>query len=122
MLPVTGWSKVGLAVIALAAAGVLVSRKDRFSRICAVWMGFSLVLLGLVGWGTIDNGLMLYTLYFGWAFAAMIYRFLDWALGRVRPLKLAVIMGLILALGFCNVNMLRGVLVFGTQFFPALGG
>ena len=122
MLPVTGWSEAGLAVIALAAAGALVSRRERFGKICALWMGFSLVLLGLVGWGTIDNGLMLYTLYFGWAFSAMIYRLLDWALGRVRPLKLAVIMGLILLLGFCNVNMLRGILVFGTQFFPALGG
>lgn len=122
MFPVTGWSRIGILVILAALGGIAVSRKERLTKICAVWIVFSFVLLGLVGWGTIDNGLMLYSLYFGWVFAAMAFRMIDWAFGQLRTLKLAVLMGLILAMGVCNVYALRGVLVFGTQFFPALGG
>lgn len=122
MLPVTDWSPVGLLVLAAAVGGILVSRKDRFTRLCACWLGFALVLLGLVGWGTIDNGLMLYSLYFGWAFVAMVFRLADRVLGRVRPVKIGLLLILVLAVGIYNVNMLRGVLVFATQFYPTLGG
>lgn len=122
MLPVTGWSVTGVLVIGLTLCGILVSRKDRFTRICAVWLGFSFLLLGLVGWGTIDNGLMLYSLYFGWAFVSMIFRLILHVFSRVRPVKLAVLMAWILGVGIYNVFALRAVLVFGTQFFPTLGG
>lgn len=121
LLPVTEWSWVGILVLAAAVGGIL-SRRDRMSRICAVWIGFSLVLLGIVGWGTIDNGLMLYSLYFGWAYVAMVLRLIDRLLERVRPLKLAVLAVLILAMTVYNVTALREVLVFATQFYPALGG
>ena len=122
MLPVTGWSPVGLAVIALTIGGFLVSRKERFSRWCAAWAGFSFLLLGLVGWGTVDNGLMLYTLYFGWAIICLVFRFIDRILNRVRPAKVAVLMAAILAVAACNIYALRNVLIFATQFFPTLGG
>lgn len=122
MLPVTGWSIAGVLVILLALCGILVSRKERFTKLCAVWLGFSFLLLGLVGWGTIDNGLMLYSLYFGWAFVSMIFRLVCHVLRRARPVKVFVLLALILGVGIYNVYALRAVLVFGTQFFPTLGG
>lgn len=122
MLPVTDWSVAGILVILAALGGILVSRKKRLTRICAAWLGFSFVLLGLVGWGTIDNGLMLYSLYFGWAFVAMIFELLRWAFSRLRTGKAVVLLALILGVGLYNVYGLRDVLVFATQFFPALGG
>ena len=122
MLPVTSWSLPGLVLIASSAAGLVLSRKDRFGRCCGVWMGFSLLLLGIVGWGTIDNGLSLYTLYFGWAFTAMSFRLLDRLLSRWRGVKLGVMLALILALGAVNIQALRSVLLFGSQFYPAIGG
>lgn len=122
MLPVTGWSSRGIVVILMTLGGIILSWKSRFTKLSAVWLGFSFLLLGLVGWGTIDNGLMLYSLYFGWAFVAMIFQFISRLLERVRPVKLAVLLVLLLAVGVYNVYALREVLVFGTQFFPALGG
>lgn len=122
MLPVTGWSPVGLLVLLLTLGGILLSRKERITKLSAVWLGFSFVLLGLVGWGTIDNGLMLYSLYFGWAFVCMIFRLIDRLLWRARPVKLGLLMVLLLGVGIYNVYALREVLIFGTQFFPALGG
>lgn len=122
MLPVTDWSITGLVVILASVAGIAVSWRKRLTKICAAWLGFSLVLLGLVGWGTIDNGLMLYSLYFGWAFVTMIFQLLNWALSRLRAVKVAVLLAMILGVGLYNVYALKAVLVFATQFFPAMGG
>ena len=122
MLPVDRWSPAGLAVIGAALGGILISPRERFTRLCAVWIGFSFLLLGIVGWGTIDNGLMLYSLYFGWAFAAMAFRLADRALAKARPLKLVLMLALILAMCVVNVYALRNVLIFGSQYYPMLGG
>ena len=83
-------------------------------------MAFSLLLLGIVGWGTIDNGLMLYTLYFGWAFVAMAFQLGDWLLHRWQIVEIVFFLGLILFVGLRNVTSLKAALVFATQFFPAL--
>ncbi len=120
MMPVTHWRLTGLGVLALSLGGVAVKPKARFSRICLAWMAFSLLLLGIVGWGTIDNGLMLYTLYFGWAFLAMVFQLLDYVFSRRKVLEIALILMMILVVGLKNVNALKAALVFATQFFPAL--
>lgn len=124
MVPVDFWRIFGLVFLAMAVLGVIVSRKDRFSRICAGWMAFSLLLLGIVGWGTIDNGLMLYSLYFGWAFISMAYRFFDWLLRKLFPKLQAFRYGLTLCVlvtvSVINACALREVLIFATQFYPTL--
>ena len=120
MLPVTAWRPMGFVVLGFAVAGVILRRKEPFAKICGVWMAFSLLLLGIVGWGTIDNGLMLYTLYFGWAFLAMGFSFLDFLLSRWPTIEIGLVLVLILVVGLYNVTALKAVLVFATQFFPAL--
>ena len=124
MLPVTSWRIFGLVFLTMAILGVIISRKDRFSRICCGWMAFSFLLLGLVGWGTIDNGLMLYSLYFGWAFIAMAFRFVKWALEKLLPglptLRSGLMLCCVIPVSVINVDALREVLIFATQFYPAL--
>lgn len=120
MEPVTGWRILGFVVLAAAVAGVLVKREKRFSKICAGWMGFSLLLLGIVGWGTIDNGLMLYSLYFSWAYVAMCFQFVDHVLSRLRPAKLTVLGLIFVVTAIVNFAALKEVLLFAAQFFPAL--
>lgn len=120
MVPVTAWRGLGILVLLGAILGVLCRSKAAFSRICGVWIGFSFLLLGVIGWGTIDNGLMLYTLYFGWAYVAMCFQFVDRVLSWDLGIKMAVMVGLIAVILMMNVLALRDVLVFATQFFPAL--
>lgn len=121
MLPVTGWSPVGIAVLVLAVLGAAVSPKDRITKISALWMAFSLLLLGIVGWGTVDNGLTLYTLYFGWAYVAMIFRLTERLLGRWPKVRFLLLAGAIVGLGLWNFNALKDILEFTTQFFPVQG-
>lgn len=120
MLPVTSWRMLGFVVLAVALLGVLARPRAAFSKICGVWIGFSFLLLGVIGWGTIDNGLMLYTLYFGWAYVAMGFQLIDRVLEKHRTAKIIVLLTVIGLLLIVNVPALRDVLVFATQFFPAL--
>ena len=78
--------------------------------------------MGLVGWGTVDNGLMLYSLYFGWAVICLVFRFIDRLLDRIRPVKIVLLTAAVLGMAVWNIYALRNVLIFATQFFPALGG
>lgn len=120
MVPVTQWRLLGLVVLVGAIGGVVVGRHKRISKICGAWMAFSLLLLGIVGWGTIDNGLMLYSLYFGWAYVAMVFQLIDFLFKRLRPVKLGVLIGLCVLVAAMNFAALREVLLFAAQFFPAL--
>lgn len=122
MCPVTFWRPLGFVMLALSISGVVLTRKERFSRICGGWMAFSFLLLGIVGWGTIDNGLMLYTLYFGWAFVSMAYRAASLCLEKLPLLWLrrAASVAVILVISFVNITALRAVLVFATQFYPVV--
>lgn len=120
MMPVIRFRRLGIAMLLCSIGGIAVRPKAWFTRICAVWMAFSLLLLGIVGWGTIDNGLMLYTLYFGWAFVAMAFQLGDWLLHRWKIPEIILFLLLILFVGLNNVTALKAALVFATQFFPAL--
>lgn len=70
----TGLSLPGLAVLAVAVVSGILFRKELFPRVCLGWLVFSFALLFGLGWGTQENGLILYALYFGWAFWALLGR------------------------------------------------
>ena len=121
MVPVTTWRISGLLALAAAIAGVILGRKKYFSKVCGAWILFSFILLGIIGWGTIDNGLFLYALYFGWAYIAMVFQAIHITLAKVRPVKITVLSVLILLMIMVNISTLREAIVFATQFYPNLG-
>ncbi len=72
MEPVTRISYVGIAIIFFAILGFILNRKDKLAQVAFIWVLFSFFVLAVVGWGTSENGLVLYSLYFGWAFVVLI--------------------------------------------------
>ena len=51
----------------------IVNIKDKLNRISFYWVIFSFIILCVVGWGTLENGLILYALYFSWAIVILMY-------------------------------------------------
>ena len=117
-LEVTSWSIGGLAVLAATVAGFLLNRKSVFARICAAWVACSFLLLCLLGWGTSENGLVLYTLYFGWAFVSLILLLIDRLFRTVRPLQVGLLGAGILALAYANALGIADIIRFGLQYYP----
>ena len=117
-LEVTSWSVGGIICLAAAAAGFLLNRSNRFARICAAWAACSFLLLCVLGWGTSENGLLLYTLYFGWAFASLILLLVDRLFRRIRALRFGVLGAGVLALALSNYTGIAEIIRFGLRYYP----
>ena len=115
---VTGWSIAGFAGLLAAIAGFVVNRKRVFAQICAGWFAFSLVLLCLIGWGTSENGLVLYTLYFGWAVVALILMLIMRVLKKWRAAQIGVLSAAALALLVVNAQSIAALVRFGLEHYP----
>lgn len=118
LVPVTYVNMAGVALLALTLAGLALYWKKPLMKMCSVWVGFSAVLLLGLGWGSAENGMTLYTLYFGWAFllpAALAFRRMTEPLGRWRKWLLAACGLAILAVN--GVSMLR-LLRFACRIYP----
>lgn len=74
---ITGIDFVGVSILALIIVSIILSHKQKNSCLAAGWVGFSAVMLLGFGWGTFENGLILYALYFGWAFLALLFQLVE---------------------------------------------
>ena len=117
-LEVNSWSIGGFAALAAAAAGFFLNRKSVYARICAAWAVCSFLLLCVLGWGTSENGLVLYTLYFGWAFVSLILLLINRLFRQIRPLRYGLLGAGILALAYTNAIGIAEIIRFGLQYYP----
>lgn len=77
----------GICLFLLCLLGYYFNRKNKIAKISIYFVLFSLLLLCLVGWGTAENGLILYTLYFGWAFLILIYLLFEYLFNKIHLSK-----------------------------------
>ena len=104
----SGVSVLGLIILLACLLSFWLGRKDKVTVIAGVWVCFSAVLLAVIGWGAVENGEILYFLYFGWAFLVLLFRLAEWMADRLRlPLFTVVASGAAIA-ALCFVNC-RGV-------------
>ena len=115
---VNQWSVLGFFSLAAAIAGFLTNRKSRFAQICAGWAAFSLLLLCAVGWGTSENALVLYSLYFGWAFVSLIVMLIMRVLEKWRAAQIGVLSAAVLALLVVNAQSIAALVRFGLENYP----
>ncbi len=117
LCPVEGVSWLGLGILALCVAGFVRGRRDSLCRIAMYWVIFSVLILVVAGWGTAENGLILYALYFAWAYFVLMYRLVE---GLKLPvcwrgtLVLLTLLGLLLINGNAMAQLVR----FGAVNYP----
>lgn len=68
---------VGIVILLLAIVSTLWNRDKKSSQFAFTWVGMSAAVLLLLGWGTTENGLILYSLYFGWAFLTLLFQLVE---------------------------------------------
>jgi len=115
---VSAWSIPGMICLASAIAGFVVNRKRFFAQICAGWIAFSFVLLCVLGWGTSEHALVLYTHYFSWAVVSLIVMLIARLPERLRALQLGVLLGGALALAAVNLGGIAQIVRFGLTYYP----
>ena len=73
---VTSMDWIGFTIFVLVLVSSIVNRKQKSSNLFTGWVIFSIFMLVFIGWGTAENGLILYALYFGWAYLLLLFHLL----------------------------------------------
>lgn len=105
-------SYVGIGIIILAILGFILNRKDKLSIISILWCIFSYIIIGVIGWGTAENGTILYSLYFGWSFFVLIYKLLKYICDKLKIKNLLVIVTVVLIILLVTINFEGGKELF----------
>jgi len=119
MYAVAGINWAGVILLALSLVSAVLHRKEARMRVFSLWAGFSVALLLLVGWGSFENGMVLYTLYFSWAYAALLYALLGRIVPKNNTLRYFIAAALILLLMLINVSGMLDLFRFAVAYYPA---
>lgn len=118
--PVTSINVCGVILLVLILLSGVLNRDKLTSRFALYWSAFSFLLLAVIGWGTWEIGLILYSLYFGWALFTLIFQLIEWCETRLGiswllPLLSAIAVVFML---WINVPGIREIIDYCTTLFP----
>lgn len=118
--PITSVSALGLVLLAASIAGILWNRRERICQCAGGWMLFSVLVMVLMGWGTSENGLILYSLYFGWPYLVSIFCLIKKVQTRLGWRWLLIAAGVLCSIVFLlkNIPELSRMVAFCAQYFP----
>lgn len=117
---ITQWDIAGIVFIALVIVSFVINRKDKFTQVCFAWCLFSMIILEIAGWGTNENGLILYSLYFGWTYLALIVKLGMTIVKKLKLEKIGVIvwLGMVVYLLYENLPKMILMYQFAVKYYP----
>lgn len=99
--PINTFSILGIVILILCIISAIINRKEYITKVSFLWILFSIIVLVLLGWGTKENGLILYSLYFGWAYFVLIFQLLNNIFKNNKVFKIAfIILILLMVIGY----------------------
>ena len=113
---VTEVSLIGIILVCLSVYSYVINRADKLVKISGMWCVVSAIILGYMGYGTKDNILPLYSLYFGWSYWVLVFSLFR-HVGNYR-FRRALFATLI---GFCalyNIYSFIGMIGQGMAYYP----
>ncbi len=108
---------IGVGIILLVIISFILNYKEKLCKICFSWVIFSFVMLCLVGWGTSENGLILYSLYFSWAYIILIIMLIEKLLKNKLKFKIIIYYLLIVSLIAINIPGIIELIKFGLAHY-----
>ena len=120
LMPATGLNLAGVVIFVLALLSVWVNREKRSSLLAGCWVLFSAFALGCLGWGSVENGMLLYSLYFGWPFATLLFQLVEKLEERLRVRFVipAVCFGFAAWSLLCNIPALCEMIDYLASVYP----
>jgi len=118
LAPVTSLNFLGVLLSAFAVFGFILNYKNTFAKICMFWILYSFLILCVIGWGTQENGLILYSLYFGWAYFSLIFIAIEKIFQKQKTMRYLIYSVLIGVLAGINFWGIYDRIQFGIQYYP----
>ena len=116
--PITNWNITGLVILSLCTVSIAINHKNLLCKIAAIWIVFSILLLCFLGWGCAENGQVLYTLYFSWSFAVLLFMLLSNIANIIPNFEKASCIILAILFLKCNIPMLKLLFSFVREICP----
>ena len=118
--PVNDVSLCGIVLLVFIVLGGILNRDKLTSRFALYWSAFSLLLLAVIGWGTWEVGLILYSLYFGWAFFTLLFQLVEWLSTRIGATWLLPVFTVFttLLMLWSNVPGICQIIDYCSTYFP----
>ena len=108
-------SILGIIIILLCIVSFIINRKHKFALISFLWIVFSFIILCLVGWGTRENGLILYSLYFFWAYCSLLFLLFNKI--KNTKVKYLLFMLIIVTMICINIDGFLDIMRFGIRYY-----
>lgn len=115
---VSGINILGLILLIAMIISFVLNHKKKIAQVSFGWFLFSFIILTIIGWGTAENGLIIYGIYFSWAYFALIYLLLDGILEKVPRAKIFVWSLLFIIMIILNAKEFISIIEFGKQYYP----
>lgn len=111
---------ISIIILLLVIISAIWNQKKKSSCIAVSWIAFSFILLVIVGWGTNENGLILYSLYFAWAFFVLLFQLIE---KMEEKLNVKFIIPIVSILGtfvllLYNIPAITEMVNFAITYFP----
>lgn len=115
-----GINLVGIIIMILVFVSAIYNRHKSSSLLSIGWVGFSVIMLLGLGWGTVENGLILYALYFSWAFLILLFQLIEKIEDTLNfhflvPLLTCIT---VVSLLYINIQSIIKMVNFAITYFP----
>lgn len=116
----TGINFAGVLILVLVLFSAFWNRDKKSSLLAVGWVGFSVVMLLGLGWGTKENGLILYALYFGWAFLVLLFQLVEKIESKLNVRYLIPIFTVcaVASLLIINIPAIMEMVNFAITYYP----
>ncbi|MDR0520698.1 MAG: hypothetical protein LBH00_02470 [Planctomycetaceae bacterium] len=118
LAPVTSLNYFGVVLFVFCILGFVLNYRNHFTQVCLYWITFSFLILCLFGWGTAENGLILYSLYFGWAYFCLVFLAIEKLFAQLPLVKYSIYTAAILTLAIINIPGIDDLIQFGIKYYP----
>jgi len=115
---VTSVSIIGVIILCLVIIGFVLNYKRRLAIFAFLWVLTSYIGIGIVGWTVKQNEVVLWELYFSWAYITLIYMAIDKLFHKHKREKMVILLLLAAVCMVVNGKAVIDILRFGIEFYP----
>lgn len=98
---------IGVFLLLSCIVSYILTRKNVLSRISLYWIIISFIILVFYGLGSSENGLIIYCVYFGWAFMILIYELLRFVSSKAKSKIIIPIFTITFVISLIYTNIAR---------------
>lgn len=107
---------IGVILLVLMIISFIVNRKEKIAQLSFGWVVFSIVILFVIGWGMPENGLILYSLYFAWAYLILFFLLIKKIFKKEKIFKIIMSLSIVIMFLF-SFRELLNIIAFAVKFY-----